>query len=59
MSKFDLDSNFHGGAVLADDTCGVVSLSNSAGDFMTFTVHDDPELTMSGLHEPCSSYDWC
>lgn len=49
--------NFHGGAVLADDTCGSVSLSTAAGEVLTINLNDDPEFTMSGLYEPCSSYD--
>lgn len=56
----DTDFNFHGGAVLADDTCGSVSLYGASGDVLTFKVDHDPEFTMSGLYEPCSSYDkWC
>lgn len=56
----DESYNVHGGAVLADDTCGVVSLSTSSGGFLTFNLTDDPEFTMSGLYEPCSSFDqWC
>lgn len=55
MSKFQRDdSDFFGGAVLADDTCGVVSLSTASGASYTFKVNDDPELMMSGLHEPCA-----
>lgn len=51
------ETEFFGGAVLADASCGVASLTTSAGDVLTFEVHDDPEFTMSGLTEPCSSFE--
>jgi hypothetical protein len=46
--------NFHGGAVLADASCGSVSLSSRSGDVLTLNLDHDPEYTMSGLTEPCS-----
>lgn len=51
------DNDFFGGAVLADDTCGSVTLYGNAGDVFRINVIDDPEYTMSGLVEPCSSFD--
>lgn len=51
------DSEFFGGAVLADSSCGSVTLYGSSGDVLRINVTDDPEFTMSGLVEPCSSFD--
>jgi hypothetical protein len=49
--------NFHGGAVLADASCGSVSLSSRSGDVLTINLDHDPEYTMSGVYEPCSSFE--
>lgn len=59
MIGFDFDgvSNNHGGAVLADSTCGSGSLTTSAGETISFKVEHDPEWAMSGLLEPCGSFD--
>lgn len=58
MSKyFEHNSNFHGGAVLADDTCGSVTFCGRFGDVLTVKVDNDPEYTMSGVYEPCSSFE--
>jgi hypothetical protein len=51
------DNDFFGGAVLADSTCGSASFTTHSGDVLTFKVDHDPEFTMSGLDEPCSSFD--
>lgn len=48
---------YFGGAVLADESCGAVSFSTSAGGVLSFKLDHDPEYTMSGLHEPCSSFE--
>lgn len=56
MSSFE-DFNYFGGAVLADDSCGSVTFSDSSGEVYTVKVDNDPEFTMSGLVEPCSSFD--
>lgn len=54
------NTNYHGGAVLADASCGHVSLCGEFGDVLNIKLDHDPEFTMSGLDEPCSSYDeWC
>ena len=50
-----VDYGYFGSAVLADDTCGSVTLSNRAGEVFSVNVEHDPELTMSGLYEPCSA----
>lgn len=49
--------NFHGGAVLADSSCGSVSFTGSTGSVFTVNVDHDPEYTMSGYDEPCSSFE--
>lgn len=49
--------DFFGGAVLADDSLGSVSLTTSFGEVLNIHVSDDPELMMSGLHEPCGSFE--
>lgn len=49
--------NAHGGAVLADESCGSVSLCGRFGDVLTINLDHDPEFTMSGLYEPCGSFD--
>ncbi len=55
MNKFNReDSSYFGGAVLADDTCGFVSLCDASGGVLKINVTDDPELMMSGLYEPCA-----
>lgn len=54
MSSFE-DFNYFGGAVLADDSCGSVTLSSSFGDVLTINVEYDPEFTMSGVYEPDSA----
>lgn len=51
------ENEFFGGAVLADDTCGSVTLYGDTGSVLRINVSDDPEYTMSGLVEPCSSFD--
>lgn len=54
-----VDFSYFGGAVLADESCGSVSLSNSAGEVFTVMVDNDPEFTMSGVYEPCElSEEW-
>ncbi|MNB99685.1 hypothetical protein D3C81_1639510 [compost metagenome] len=50
---FNESYNFHGGAVLADASCGSVSVCNRVGDVLTINLDHDPEWTMSGLTEPC------
>lgn len=55
-----MNNDFFGGAVLADDSCGSASLTTRAGDVLSFKLDHDPEFTLSGLTEPCGSYDkWC
>lgn len=56
-SKSSDSYNFHGGAVLADATCGSLSLCGDFGEVLTLNLDHDPEYTMSGLDEPCSSFD--
>jgi hypothetical protein len=54
LNKFNReDSNYHGGAVLADASCGSVTLYGAFGATLKVNVIDDPEYTMSGLYEPC------
>lgn len=53
MSSF-VDFNYFGGAVLADESCGSVTLSNRSGEVLTFNVEHDPEFTLSGVYEPDS-----
>lgn len=48
------ECDWFGGAVLADDTCGFASFTTHTGDVLTLKLDHDPELMMSGLHEPCS-----
>ncbi len=56
--SFDFSGmDFFGGAVLADESCGRVSLSNRFGDVLTVNLDHDPELTLSGVTEPCGSFD--
>lgn len=56
--SFDFgDNNFHGGAVLADASCGSASLTTHTGDVLIFKVDHDPEFTMSGVYDPCSSFE--
>lgn len=52
-----LASEFSTGAVLADDSCGSASFTTLAGEVLTFKVDHDPEFMMSGLVEPCSSFE--
>lgn len=56
MSSF-VDFNYFGGAVLADASCGSVTLSGSSGEVFTVKVDNDPEFTMSGVYEPCELSD--
>lgn len=52
--SFDFNGlDFFGGAVLADRSCGSVSLSTSFGDVLTLNLDHDPELTMSGVTDNC------
>lgn len=51
------DEGYFGGAVLADASCGSVSLSNRFGDVLNINLDHDPEYTMSGVTEPCSSFE--
>ena len=48
------DEGYFGGAVLADASCGSVSLSNRFGDVLTLNLDHDPEYVMSGVYDPCS-----
>lgn len=58
MSKFMRDdSEFFGGAVLADNECGSVSLRDASGSVFKLNVGDDPEMTMSGLYDHDTSFD--
>lgn len=52
-----LGNDFFGGAVLADSTCGSASLTTHTGDVLTFKLDHDPEFVMSGVYEPCSSFE--
>jgi hypothetical protein len=52
-AKFNDNCDYFGGAVLADSTCGIVTLSTASGATFTFKLNDDPEFVMSGLSEPC------
>lgn len=57
---FNQSYNFHGGAVLADSTCGSLSLYSASGDVLNIHLDHDPEFTMSGLYEPTeASGDYC
>lgn len=51
------DCTFFGGAVLADASCGSVSVCNHFGEVLTVNLEHDSEWTLSGLTEPCSSFD--
>lgn len=61
FNAFDLDyHHHHGGAVLADGSCGSVSLYGDTGAVLTLNLTHDPEYTLSGLYEPLElSYDHC
>lgn len=48
------DEGYFGGAVLADASCGSVSLSNRFGDVLTVNLDHDPEYVMSGVYDPCN-----
>lgn len=50
-------NEFFGGAVLADESCGSVSFCTASGATLSFKVSDDPEYTMSGVYEPCTSFE--
>lgn len=56
MAFHDKDSEFFGGAVLADRTCGSVSFRDASGSDIFVSLTDDPEYTMSGLYEPVERY---
>lgn len=57
--SFEFDCNFFGGAVLADASCGSVSICNRFGEVLTVNLDHDPEFTLSGLTAPCSlSEQW-
>lgn len=45
-------------ADLTDATCGVVSFYNHVGESITLNLDHDPEYNMSGLVEPCGSFEW-
>lgn len=51
----DLDAGCS--ADLVDATCGVVSFYNHVGESITLNLDDDPEYFMSGLVEPCRSFE--
>lgn len=51
------NEEFFGGAVLADSSCGRVSFTTSAGDVLSVNLDHDPEYTLSGLTEPCGSFE--
>jgi hypothetical protein len=51
------DTDFFGGASLADNHTGSVSFRDASGATFNVNVSDDPEFTMSGLYEPDSSFD--
>ena len=57
MSDFRDGYNFHGGAVLADESCGSVSVSGRFGEVLKINLDHDPEFTMSGVYEPSGDYD--
>lgn len=56
MKFYERGCEFYGGAVLADNTCGSVSLRDASGSDFKINVGDDPELTMSGLYEPDGAF---
>lgn len=58
MNKFNReDSNYFGGAVLADDSCGSVSLYSASGSVLKVHVSDDPEFMLSGFYAPYGALD--
>lgn len=48
------DTDYFGGAVLADSTCGHASFTTHTGEVLSFKVDHDPEFVMSGVYEPCT-----
>lgn len=54
---FVMADDYFGGAVLADNTLGSASFTDASGMTISFSVSDDPEYRMSGLEDPCSSFE--
>jgi len=44
-------------ADLVDASCGSVSFYNHVGESITLNLDHDPEYNMSGLVEPCGSFE--
>lgn len=57
MSNYKTEAGIVDTASLADNHCGLASLSFASGATITFFVNDDSEYMMSGLYEPDSSFE--